>query len=164
VLKPFGHPLILPCMFIMIFFPCWVWHVLTLFIYCIYTTWIAAQTRRLLMSTRRMCHQSVACWVPFWRSAASCSLWWHDYKTFGHVMVMILSFTLWHCIWYSLSHYVCVTWSWCICNLCIWVCLQIRVWQLRTRRYASSPYWCLHHGRRARTSSLGRKTRWGFCK
>jgi hypothetical protein len=100
-----------------------------LFIYCIYTTRIVAQNWRLLMSCRRMCHQSAACGVTFWRSAASCSLWWYDYKTFGHVMVIILSFMLWHCIWYSLSHYVCVTWSWRTCNLCIQICLQIRVWQ-----------------------------------
>jgi hypothetical protein len=82
-----------------------------------------------MRSARRACHQSAACGVPFWRSAASCSLWWCDVETLGHVMVLILSFTLWHCIWYSLSHYVCVTWSWCTCNLCIRVCLQIRVWQ-----------------------------------
>jgi hypothetical protein len=99
-----------------------------LFIYCIYTTLIAAQTWRLMMSTRRACHQSVACGVPFWRSAASCSLWWYVVETLGHVMLLILSFTLWHCIWYSLSHYVCVTWSWRTCNLCIRVRLQIRVW------------------------------------
>jgi hypothetical protein len=101
-----------------------------LFIYCIYTTWIAAQTWRLLLSTRRACHQSAACGVPFWRSAASCSLWWCVVETLGHVMVLILSFTLWHCIWYSLSHYVCVTWSWRTCILYIRVCLQIRVWQV----------------------------------
>jgi hypothetical protein len=100
-----------------------------LFIYCIYTTRIAAQTWRLMMSSRRACHQSAACGVPFWRSAASCSLWCYVVETLGHVMVLILSFTLWHCIWYSLSHYVCVTWSWPTCNSCIRVCLQIRVWQ-----------------------------------
>jgi hypothetical protein len=71
-----------------------------LFIYCIYTTRIAAQTWRLLMSSRRMCHQSVACGVPFWRSAASCSIWWYVYKTFDHVLIVILSFTLRHYIWY----------------------------------------------------------------
>ena len=49
------------------------------------------------------------------------------YETFGHIMVIILSFTLWHYIWYSLSHYVCVTLSWRTCNLSIRVCLQIRV-------------------------------------
>jgi hypothetical protein len=101
-----------------------------LFIYCIYTTRIVAQTWRLLLSTRRACHQSAACGVPFWRSAATCSLWWFIVETLGHVMVLILSFTLWHCIWYSLSHYVCVTWSWRTCNLCIRVCLQIWVWHL----------------------------------
>jgi hypothetical protein len=99
-----------------------------LFIYCIYTTRIAAQTWRLMLSTRRACHQSAACGVPSWRSAASCSLWWYVVETLGHVMVLILYFTLWHCIWYSLSRYVCVTWSWRTCNLCIRVCLQIRVW------------------------------------
>jgi hypothetical protein len=71
------------------------------------------------MSSRRRCHQSTACGVPFWISAASCSLWWYIYETFGHVMVIMLSFTLWHCIWYSPSHYVCVIWSWRTCNLCI---------------------------------------------
>jgi hypothetical protein len=101
-----------------------------LFIYCIYTTRIAARTWRLLLSTRRSCHQSAACGVPFWRSAASCSLCCCVVETLGHVMVLILSFTLWHCIWYSRSHYVCVTWSWRTCNLCIRVYLQIRVWQL----------------------------------
>jgi hypothetical protein len=99
-----------------------------LFIYCIYTTRIAAQTWRLLLRTRRACHQSAACGVPCWRSAASCSLWGFVVETLGHVMVLILSFTLWHCIWYSLSHYACVTWSWRTYNLCIRVCLQIRVW------------------------------------
>jgi hypothetical protein len=43
-------------------------------------------------------------------------------------MVLTLSSTFWHCFWYSLSHYVCVTWSWRTCNLCIRVCLQIWVW------------------------------------
>jgi hypothetical protein len=108
-----------------------------LFIYCIYTTRIAAQTWRLMMSTRHACHQSAACGVPFWRSAASCSLWWYVVETLGHVMVLILSFTLWHCIWYSLSHYVCVTRSWRTCSLCIRVCLQIRVWHKNTRPVGS---------------------------
>jgi hypothetical protein len=100
-----------------------------LFIYCIYRNRIAAQTWRLLLSTRCACHQSAACGVPFWRSAASCSLWWYVVETLGHVVVLILSFTLWHCIWYSLSHYMCVTWSLHTCNLCIRVCLQLQVWQ-----------------------------------
>jgi hypothetical protein len=100
-----------------------------LFIYCICTTQTAAQTWRLFMSSRHTCHQSATYGVPFGRSVASCSLWWYIYKTSGHVMVIVLSFTmLWHCIWYSLSHYMCVTWSWRTCNLCIRVCLQIRVW------------------------------------
>jgi hypothetical protein len=114
-----------------------------LFIFCIYTTRIAAQTWRLLLSTRRACHQSAACGVPFWRSAASCSLWWCVVETLGHVMVLILSFTLWHCIWYSLSHYVCVTWSWRTCNLCIRVCLQIRVWH-RLDGYSAENEWKVH--------------------
>jgi hypothetical protein len=33
---------------------------------------------------------------------------------------------------------------------------------LRARCCTPSPCWCLHHGRRARTSGLGRKTRHGF--
>jgi hypothetical protein len=70
------------------------------------------------------------------RSAASCSLWWYVVETLGHVMVLLLTFTLWHCFWYSLSHYVCVIWSWRTCNLCIRVCLQIRVWQVFARLQA----------------------------
>jgi hypothetical protein len=65
-------------------------------------------------------------------------------------MVVILSFTLWHCIWYSLSHYVCVTWSWRTCNLCIRVCLQIRVWQVswaHTPRTIIRAYYQLPHNR-----------------
>jgi hypothetical protein len=118
VLKPLGHPLIQQCAHACLFLAS-TQPGLHLPNACLF-----------LVRSRRTCHQSATCGVSFWRSDASCSLWWYVYETFGHVMVVILSFILWHCIWYSLSHYLGVTWSWRTCNLCIWFCLWNRVWHL----------------------------------
>jgi hypothetical protein len=105
MLKPISLPLIQPCMFVMLFSPCRVQHVLML-VYLLHLhnpdccsdledIWGFSM---MISTSSRVCHQSAACGLYFWRSATSCSHWCYDYDTFGHVILLNTSFMFWHCV------------------------------------------------------------------